>query len=896
MNDIEKYYEQYQIYQKYLEENKTVEKDLLESSKALSQAQKELAQYEARLNKEKKVKLPDFHSGVKEFTSVANQKIDALETQYNKTIKQLKADVTKQITANRDSYTSELEKIKGLEWDVDRALTEDEENCLEYTKRKKELEEECTSDIRALKNALEKEKLNCQKDVNAYVVQQQKNTESYNARISSQQSKIDDISDKYTEPIARFDTALNHEVERAKNVLAEIQKKMDERNEAFTEEQAELEDRLTSIKRSYAVKSVQAKLSGNETDDLASAKDMKVNTIQSSLEVSKKNYDADFDVLQKDYDEKKQEMEAKVTAARKKADIAAAQRAEELAEPQMLLETLKSEKEQRLSQLERLIQQRQSQSEQLIKRYEAEIKSKETYRASEEKKLENELKQYAEMTNNGFDEVFTSANAIFIPVEEKKDLYQTAVRSLSKNVSAQKAQDVYNNAYQDLAEETYEELKESAEECLNLEEEISSLYVNSVPVYVIACLVGILFGVGLYFGAHLMLIISIAVALIIIGILIFGYRYLLVQKLYIYEKALALASEYRNMNAIRSYSSSQAVNAESKRVQNLGETIYNVKYGEERSYRVHQENEEYIKKEYENALLAAQENAVGQNNVILKERDDAVDAYRLKCRSNLEQHRNSIDALTRKAIFAEQRCKTLNRKVNALSNEKQELDHWYNGYEDYCRSLHYNDFEGKAGDKLSDTLYIIPEDSNAINEKTSSEPRRVTKLNFDEKPVVVLYDRDLIQSYVGEEKEDARRRTIEDILKTMLYAVKRVNPKGLFKQYVCNDPMVPDSFDNDEAKKNMEIKSVVKGIDALVEAMSKNKTMVTFVHIVVEPNSDAFDVSVFKNVYPFYICEKNEWLNGISEGESIYSSIKETTDNSCILEYDNGKIVFNSAK
>lgn len=894
MNDIEKYYEKYQIYLKYLEESKKVEKNLLDNSKALYAAQKELSSYQNRLESEKKVSLPDFHSGMKEYTALANKKIDALQEEYAKTVRKIKKETSDKIVKNRDSYNAELDAFAKNDWDETKELTEDEKNCLEYTKRKKELEDECTSDIRALHDAFEKEKLSCQKDVNAFVVQQQKITESYNARITAQQNKIDDITDKYTEPVARFDTALGNEEEYRKSELAIIQKKIDERNEAFEDEQDELEERLSSLKRSYTAKVIQAKLSGADTEELTNNRDIKVAGIEASIEQSKKKYEEESDALQAQYDAKKKECEHRIATARKKADQIVAKRAEELAEPQMFLENLMSEKTQRIDQLDRSIQQRTSGSEELLNRYKAEIKSKESYRKAEERKLENELKQYAEMTNNGFEEVYATANSNFLPVEEKKDSYQRAVLSIANNVSAQKAQDVYNNAYQDLASETYEELTASAEECLNLPDEVPSFYINPVPVYIICAIVGALIIAGLYLGVKVAIAIAMIAGVVVGAGLYVGFRYLLNKKLYDYEKALALASEYRNMNAIRSYSSTKAISEESKRVRQLGEQIYNAKYGQDRSFRIHREKEDYIKKDYDRAMLAAQENAVGENNRILKERDDSVADYRLKCRSNLEQHRNKIDDLTRKEIFFEQRCKNLNAIVVDLTNEKQELDHWYNDFEDYRRTIHFNDFAGTPGEKLNDSIYIMAEDSNAVNEKSSSEPRPIVKLTYDEKPVVVLYDVDLIQSYVGEEKEEARRRTIEDILKTMMFAVKRANPTGLFKQYVYNDPMRPDSFNNDEAKRTMEIKSVVSTFESLLEEMAKNKTMVTFAHLVVEPGGgNEIELNTLQKVIPFYICEKNEWYSGLTDENSLYSQIKATTDESCIIEYDNGKILLN---
>jgi len=168
------------------------------------------------------------------------------------------------------------------------------------------------------------------------------------------------------------------------------------------------------------------------------------------------------------------------------------------------------------------------------------------------------------------------------------------------------------------------------------------------------------------------------------------------------------------------------------------------------------------------------------------------------------------------------------------------------------------------------------------------------EFKYNRKNAVVLYDRKNIRAYEGEGAEEARIRTVQDILKTMAYGVKRSNGTDMYLQYIANNPADEDTdcFDNNEMRKKLRIRACVKLEDlaSTLQEVPRKREMV--VHVVFEPDHED-ELAPLANIDPraieLIVAEKNAYEDGIGF-ETVYSALQKTVPPENFLLYDNGNL------
>ena len=890
-SEMERYAREYRNYVKNCQENERLQADIQDTDRQVKETLQTKSQADEKLRYQQNTHLEDFRIRVSTYTKEADEAVSALEKSYQQEVKAIKAEYNEAVKKNDQTKRTAVFEAEHLKAKTN--LDEDEKKAASYAEERMRFSDQKEYVENDIQTKIEEAELSALEEINNLRTREQKIGQGYGSRIAKMQARCDEIADGYREEIAARLASLEHGQELKREELEIVEKMRRDAKLDLDAEESSLNDTSTVISRTYQRAIKKAKHDHQDYQSLVVHRDSRLQRVNDKKARLQKKYEAR--IAEADDDQKKIDEHYAPILSRLQSEYDGILSSMEnaLKDPRNSLQAIMDEKDRQIRDCENKIAKVQENLDQKVKRLNAQRDQMRQEYSDSIRSLDDEIKAYAAKKDNGYEQVLEEAYAPFAPLEERKEGLREITKELTETVGQKRSQKIYNKAYEQLAGQSFDQLQETVKQLEDLKNDPSLFYTSRNLVLGIILILGIILAGVLKFALKQGWAVSLFAGAVLILALFALYYWLMCRQLERYDLGLALGTEYRNLSVIQAWSSDRAVNEEVDRINESGEKIVKSQYGKSRAENMHVWNADRLAKDQERKLKFAKENAVKENNRILMEKDAKIEAYRKEYRKANHEQLDQLDELTRKSAHADEVHTFLKKQMTSMARRQHDIEGLIHQFEDSMKSQDFSEMTGLKG-VFSDTLYLMSENSLDLEEKASKEVRPVMEFKYNRKNAVVLYDRKNIRAYEGEGAEEARIRTVQDILKTMAYGVKRSNGPDMYLQYIANNPADEDTdcFNNNEMRKKLRIRACVKLEDlaSTLQEVPRKREMV--VHVVFEPDHEdelAPLANIDSRAIELIVAEKNAYEDGIGF-ETVYSALQKTVPPENFLLYDNGNL------
>ncbi len=929
---LEKYYEYYDEFVEKKKHSEGVKRELANQKKELERSKAELENIEDRLSQLEEYCEKDIEQSIQGFHQDCESGIEALEITYDGKKRELAENRDKAIKENDTLLAERLEQFSGEEIGSEEELGETEKKALGFERSRQEFIKESDERINEYQDGITQETLEYKLETGGWKEEQDALYEKYAPEIDKYESIIDSIYQKYQEEVDACEENLQIKIYERNEEIEEIELKKQYESRTAEEEIDSYRADYKRIEKQYNEQIRKAKFQKRPTTQLQNSKLSQLNKINENITKVSNRMNRTVSKLEQNIDSVRGKHQKYIDKAQQKLDQVIEKRAGELEEPVREQKKYLTERDGFVEELQQKINARVQQNSRKTEELNRRIQQEQRLQTEHHQKIDGEIMEFAMNGETCFDEMLREAYIPFAALESRVTDWKKLLVEIRKAKITEKYTAEYQKQKESLGGRTYEELLKEVEQAGEFEDKVSFLAQNNEVCLTIGGIMGgisaillVILRVGLKSGTAPAAFVLAAAAVILCAFTLIKTK----REFSTICRYIILACEYRDFPGIRDHSVQRTQEKETDQIREIGRRLYEQYYGIESARIAHEAKDKDIKADYQRDLELLHVEFNSEKSELIRKRDKQAGDVRKEARSEKAAHEEQVAEAAKNKKNEEKKIGTIQKMIEEIQSEIDKTEDFMNEFEEQYQWLDrkledenwLTPMKGTAvlpgtHGKLSGELYVIRE-----GEKDEYGHKRIFRLEYRKKPLVIMYDISRIDTDNSSLQEEAGK-IIQELLFDLMYAVYRMNSRDTYSQIIVDEVggseglkarAVKNAFNIAEvAGKIDEVKDRLKAfwrqreqlaekgisIDDINEKRFQNQERprtYNILYLVFKPeerkgklNEDIARLMPECDKYgflPIFICERQTWEQESAQPGNMYNEIKKALNNSVIL-YD----------